>query len=61
MVMGKYDSSIRFAEEQIERLKDQISMYKKYKNPGWEGIVASLTRQISSKKASIADMKKRNK
>lgn len=59
--MGKFDSSIRFAEEQIERLKDQISMYKQYKNPGWEGIVGSLTRQIEAKKKAIADMKKRNK
>ena len=61
MVMGKYDSSIRFAEEQIKRLKDQISMYKKYKNPGWEGIVESLSRQIEAKKKAIADMKKRNR
>ncbi len=59
--MGKYDSSIRFAEEQIERLKDQISMYKKYKNPGWEGIIESLIRQIEAKKKAIADMKRRNK
>lgn len=59
--MGKYDSSIRFAEEQIERLMDQIPMYKKYKNPGWEGIVDSLTRQIEAKKKAIADMKRRNK
>ena len=36
-------------------------MYKKYKNPGWEGIVDSLTRQIDGKKKAIADMKRRNK
>ena len=59
--MGKFDTSIRFAEEQIERLKQQISLYKKFKNPGWEGAVDSLTRQINSKKVSIADMKKRNR
>lgn len=59
--MGQYDSAIKFAEEQIERLKQQISLYKKFKNPGWEGAVDSLTRQINNKKASIADMKKRNK
>ena len=59
--MGKYDTSIRFAEEQIERLKQQISLYKKFKNPGWEAAVESLTRQISNKQKAIADMKKRNK
>lgn len=59
--MGKYDTSIRFAEEQIERLKQQISLYKKFKNPGWESAVESLTRQVSSKQKAIADMKKRNK
>jgi len=59
--MGKFDSTIRFAEEQIERYEEQIAMYKKYRNPGWESIVDSLTRQISSKKASIASMKRRNK
>lgn len=58
--MGKFDSIIRFSEEQIERHRDQIGMYKKYKNPGWEGVVESLTRQIRSKKASIVEMKKRN-
>lgn len=59
--MGKYDTSIRFAEEQIERMKQQISLYKKFKNPGWEAAVESLTRQIASKQKAIADMKKRNK
>ena len=59
--MSKFDSTIRFAEEQIERYEEQIAMYKKYRNPGWESIVDSLTRQISSKKASIASMKRRNK
>lgn len=59
--MGKYDTSIRIAEEQIERLKQQISIYKKFKNPGWEGAVESFNRQISSKQKAIADMKKRNK
>lgn len=59
--MGKFDTSIRFAEEQIERLKQQISLYKKFKNPGWEAAVESLTRQIASKQKAIADMKKRNK
>ncbi|MBR5174806.1 MAG: hypothetical protein IKW89_02620 [Bacteroidales bacterium] len=59
--MGNFDTSIRFAEEQIERLKQQISMYKKFRNPGWEGAVDSLTKQINNKKASIADMKKRNR
>lgn len=59
--MGKYDSAIKFAEEQIKRMKDQIALYKKFKNPGWEGVVKALTRQINSKMASIADMKKRNK
>jgi hypothetical protein len=58
--MGKYDSAIKFAEEQIKRCKDQITLYKKHKNPGWENVVESLTRQINSKMASIADMKKRN-
>ena len=59
--MGKYDSSIKFAEEQVKRMKDQISLYKKFKNPGWEAAVESLTRQITSKQKAIADMKKRNK
>ena len=59
--MGKYDSSIKFAEEQVKRMKEQISLYKKFKNPGWESSVESLTRQINNKMASIADMKKRNK
>lgn len=59
--MGKYDTSIRFAEEQIERMKQQISLYKKFKNPGWEAAVESLTRQIASKQKAIADIKKRNK
>ena len=59
--MGKLGTSIRFAEQQIERLKQQISLYKKFKNPGWESAVESLTRQISSKQKAIADMKKRNK
>lgn len=59
--MGKFDSIIRFSEEQIERYRDQIGMYKKYKNPGWEGIVDSLSRQIEAKKKAIADMKRRNK
>ena len=59
--MGKYDTSIRFADEQIERLKQQISLYKRFKNPGWEAAVESLTRQIASKQKAIADMKKRNK
>ncbi len=35
--MGKYDSAIKFAEEQIKRMKDQIALYKKFKNPDWEG------------------------
>ena len=59
--MGKLGTSIRFAEQQIERLKQQISLYKKFKNPGWESAVESLTRQINNKMASIFDMKKRNK
>ncbi len=59
--MGKYDSSIKFAEEQVKRMKEQISLYKKFKNPGWESAVESLTRQINNKMASIFDMKKRNK
>lgn len=59
--MEKNDSAIRLAEEQIKRCKDQITLYKKHKNPGWEAVVNSLTRQIESKTASIADMKKRNK
>lgn len=59
--MGKFDTSIQFAEQQIERLKQQISLYKKFKNPGWESAVESLTRQVSSKQKAIADMKKRNK
>ena len=59
--MGKFDTTILFAEQQIERLKQQISLYKKFKNPGWESAVESLTRQISSKQKAIADMKKRNK
>lgn len=59
--MGKHDSTIKFAEEQVKRMKDQISLYKKFKNPGWESAVESLTRQISSKQKAIADMKKRNK
>lgn len=59
--MGKYDSTIMFAEEQVKRMKDQISLYKKFKNPGWESAVESLTRQINNKMASIFDMKKRNK
>ena len=59
--MGKYDSAIKFAEEQIKRCKDQITLYKKHKNPGWEAVVSSLTRQIESKLASIADLKRRNK
>jgi len=59
--MGKFDTTILFAEQQIERLKQQISLYKKFKNPGWEATVESLTRQIASKQKAIADMKKRNK
>lgn len=59
--MGKFDTSIRFAEQQIERLKQQISLYKKFKNPGWEGAVESFNRQIKDKQKAIADMKKRNK
>ena len=59
--MGKHDSTIKFAEEQVKRMKDQISLYKKFKNPGWESAVESLTRQINNKMASIFDMKKRNK
>ena len=59
--MGKHDSTIKFAEEQVKRMKDQISLYKKFKNPGWESAVESLTRQVSSKQKAIADMKKRNK
>lgn len=59
--MGKHDSTIKFAEEQVKRMKEQISLYKKFKNPGWESAVESLTRQINSKAASIADIKKRNK
>ena len=58
--MDKDDTSIRLAEEQIERIKQQISLYKKFKNLGLETAVESLTSQISSKQA-IADMKKRNK
>ncbi len=36
-IMGKLGTSIQFAEQQIERLK-QISLYKKFKNPGWEAL-----------------------
>lgn len=59
--MGKHDSTIKFAEEQVKRMKDQISLYKKFKNPGWEAVVESCNRQIRDKQKAIADMKKRDK
>ena len=55
--MGKYDSTIKYAEEQIKRMKDQFALYKKFKNPGWEGAVKALTRQINCKLASTAYIK----
>lgn len=59
--MGKLGTSIQFAEQQIERLKQQISLYKKFKNPGWEAVVESCNRQIRDKQKAIADMTKRDK
>jgi hypothetical protein len=59
--VGKFDTFIRFTEQQIERLKQQISLYKQFKNPGWEAAVKSFNRQIKDKQKAIADMKKRNK
>lgn len=59
--MGKYDSTIKFAEEQVKRMKEQISLYKKFKIPGCEAVVESCNRQIRDKQKAIADMKKRDK